>query len=83
MVVLASGSAHTRPSTWPPINTSRNFSAYVYAEGPRFRVCAHETLCLAPHRREGKFSRACVCRFTFKHLTQPLRSHIQTFGTLG
>ena len=24
-----------------------------------------------------------VCRVTFKHLPQPLRSHIQSFGTLG
>ena len=26
---------------------------------------------------------AHVCRVTFKHLPQPLRSHIQSFGTLG
>ena len=30
-----------------------------------------------------KFFGACVCRVTFKHLPQPLRSHIQSFGTLG
>ena len=29
------------------------------------------------------FSDACVCRVTFKHLPQPLRSHIRSFGTLG
>ena len=44
--------------------------------GPHSRVCAHETLCSAPHRRERKFSGARVCRVTFKHLPQPLRSHI-------
>ena len=25
---------------------------------------------------------SCVCRVTFKHLPQPLRSHIQSFGTI-
>ena len=38
---------------------------------------------LGPHRRERKFYGACVCRVTFKHLPQPLRSHIRSFGTLG
>jgi hypothetical protein len=33
--------------------------------GPRSRVCARETLCSAPHRREWKFSAARVCRVTF------------------
>jgi hypothetical protein len=51
--------------------------------GPRSRVCARETLRSAPHRRERKFSGAHVCRVTFKHLPQPLRSHIWSFGTLG
>ena len=36
--------------------------------GPRSRVCARETLRLAPHRRERKFSGAHVCRVTLKHL---------------
>ena len=36
----------------------------------------------SPHRRERKFSSAHVCRDTFKHLPQPLRSHIRSFGTL-
>ena len=44
--------------------------------GPRSRVCARETLRSAPHRRERKFSGARVCRVTFKHLPQPLRSYI-------
>ena len=30
-----------------------------------------------------KFFGARVCRVTFKHLPQPLRSHTQSFGTLG
>jgi hypothetical protein len=51
--------------------------------GPRSQVFARETLRSAPHRRERKFSAARVCRITFKHLPQPLRSHIQTFGTIG
>ena len=34
MGVLAPGSAHKRPSAWPPIDTSGNFSAYVSAESP-------------------------------------------------
>ena len=51
--------------------------------GPRSWVCARETLRSAPHRRERKFFGARVCRVTFKHLPQPRRSHIQTFGTLG
>ena len=32
--VLASGSAHARPSAQPPIDTSGNFPAHVYAESP-------------------------------------------------
>ena len=51
--------------------------------GPRSRVCTHETLPSAPHRHYQTFSGTCVCRVTFKHLPQPLRSHIQSFGTLG
>ena len=31
----------------------------------------------------SKFVGACVCRVTFKHLLQPLRSHTRSFGTLG
>jgi hypothetical protein len=38
---------------------------------------------LVPHRHEWKFSGARVCRVTFKHLPQPLRSHILSFETLG
>ena len=34
MGVLAPGSAHARPSAWPPIDTSGNFSAHVSAESP-------------------------------------------------
>ena len=33
MGVLAPGSAHARPSTWPPINTSGNFSAHMSGGG--------------------------------------------------
>jgi hypothetical protein len=50
--------------------------------GPRSRVCARETLRSAPYQREWKFSGARVCRVTFKHIPQPLRSHSQGFGTL-
>jgi hypothetical protein len=46
--------------------------------GPRSRVCAPETLCSAPHRHLRKFSGTRVCRVTFKHLPQPLRSHIRS-----
>jgi hypothetical protein len=31
---------------------------------------------LIPHQHERKFAGARVCRVTFKHLPQPLRSHI-------
>ena len=31
----------------------------------------------------GNFSGTHVCRVTFKHLPQPLRSHIRSFGTIG
>ena len=34
MGVLASGSAHARPSARPPIDTSGNFSAHMSAESP-------------------------------------------------
>jgi hypothetical protein len=33
------------------------------------------------HKR--KFSGTRVCRVTFKHLPQPLQSHIRSFGTIG
>ena len=34
MGVLATGSAHARPSACPPINTSGNFLAHMSAESP-------------------------------------------------
>ena len=37
----------------------------------------------SPHQIEWKFCGAHVCRVTFKHLPQPLRSHIRSFGILG
>jgi hypothetical protein len=37
----------------------------------------------APIDTIKKNSDECVCRVTFKHLPQPLRSHIRRFGTLG
>ena len=49
--------------------TTRNVKISAHADGgPRSRVCARETLRSAPHRRERKFSGACVYRVTFKHL---------------
>ena len=50
--------------------------------GPRSRVCACKTIRSAPQQCERKFSGAHVCRVTFKHLSQFLRSHIWSFGTL-
>ena len=38
---------------------------------------------LGPARHERKFFGACVWKVTLKHLPQPLRSHIRSFGTLG
>jgi hypothetical protein len=38
---------------------------------------------LSPHRRERKFSAARVSRVTLKHLPQPIRSYVRSFGTLG
>ena len=35
-----------------------------------------------PIDTSGIFSATCVCRVTFKHLPQPLRSHIRSFGTI-
>ena len=51
--------------------------------GPRFRVYARSTLRLAFCQHQQKFSRARVFRVAFKHLPQSLRSHIQSFWTLG
>jgi hypothetical protein len=51
--------------------------------GSSLTVCARLTVRSSPHRHERKFSGAHVCRVTFKHLHQPLRSHIWSFGTLG
>ena len=44
--------------------------------GPRSRVCTRETLCSGPHQCERTFFAARVCRVAFKHLPQPLRSHV-------
>ena len=43
--------------------------------GPRSRVCARETLCSAPHRRDRKFSGTRVCRVAFKHFPNPQKSY--------
>jgi hypothetical protein len=51
--------------------------------GASLTVCARLTVHSSPHRHKRKFSGACVCRVTFKHLPQPLRRHIWIFGTLG
>ena len=37
---------------------------------------------MTPHRHKKKFG-VHVCKVTFKHVPQPLRSHVQSFGTLG
>ena len=66
------------PKVWQLVKISDHADG-----GPRSRVCARKTLRSAPHRRERKFSGARVCRVTFKHLPQPLKSHIRSFGTLG
>ena len=44
--------------------------------GSSLTVCARWTVRSYPHQHERKFSGAHVCRVTFKHLPQPLRSHI-------
>jgi hypothetical protein len=51
--------------------------------GSSLSDCARLTVRSSPHRQERKFSGVCVCRVTFKHLPQPLRSHLLSFGTLG
>jgi hypothetical protein len=48
------------------VRTELEISAHADG-GPRFRVCARETLRSALHRHERKFSGARVCRVTFKH----------------
>ena len=50
--------------------------------GPCSRVCACWTLSLAQHQDEWRFFGANVCRVTFKHLPQLLRTHTQHFWTL-
>jgi hypothetical protein len=49
--------------------------------GSSLPVYARLAVRSSPHRHDRKFSGARVCRVTFKHLPQPLRSH--SFGTLG
>ena len=44
--------------------------------GSSLTFCARWTVGSSPHQHERKFSGARVCRVTFKHLPQPLRSHI-------
>jgi hypothetical protein len=46
-------------------------------------VCARLTVRSSPHQHERKFSGTHVCKVTFKHLPQPLRSQILSFGILG
>ena len=38
---------------------------------------------LAPRSAHARPSAQSPIKVTFKHLPQPLRSHIQSFGTLG
>ena len=45
--------------------------------GPRSRVCACSTLRSAPHQHQRTFVAAHVFKVAFKHLPQPLRSHIR------
>ena len=49
MGVLAPGSAHTRPSARPPIDTSGNFPAHVSAE-----LCMHIAYRGIKRKRENK-----------------------------
>ena len=58
-----------------------NFRSRRWGSSPT--VCARLTVRSSPHRNERKFFGARVCRVTFKHLPQPIRSHILSFGTLG
>jgi hypothetical protein len=51
--------------------------------GSSLTICARLTVRSSPHRHKWTFFGACVCRVTFKHLPQPLRSHILSFGTIG
>jgi hypothetical protein len=51
--------------------------------GSSLTVCARLTVRSSPHQHGRKFSGARVCRVTFKHLPQPLRSHIRSIGTIG
>ena len=65
-------------TTMDPPTTSWTMSKKILLPGLR-----RQTLCLAPHQHGQKFSGTSVCRVTFKHLPQPLRSHIRSFETLG
>ena len=63
-----------------PVIAEENFRSRRW--GSSLTVCARMTVRSSPHRHKRKFSSARVCRVTFKHLPQPLRSHIRSFGTL-
>jgi hypothetical protein len=58
-----------------------NFGSRRWGSSPT--DCTRLTCPIAPHRHERKFSGAHVCRVTFKHLPQPLLSHIWSFRFLG
>jgi hypothetical protein len=47
------------------------------------RISARTDWVPLPGLRTRKFSGTGVCRVTFKHLPQPLRCYIRSFGTLG
>ena len=66
-------------------NFSLHFGEHFHSHrwGSSITICACLTVRLSPHQNERKFPGARVCRVTCKHLPQPLRSHILSFGTLG
>ena len=70
----------TKRSLKTLITITENFRSRRW--GPSLTVCACLNVRSSPHRHERKFSGARVCRVTFKHLPQPLRSHILSLEPL-
>ena len=78
--------------TFLKFSTSPAFTLPFCRKGLQFRsrrwgslltVCTGLIVCSSPHQHERKFFGPRICIVTIKHLPQPIRSHTESFGTLG
>ena len=79
--VLTPWSTHAGPSAQQDISGNEIYMEILAHANwdPRSRVHECGTLCSVPCRHEQKFYAVHICRITFKHLPQLLRTHIRSF----